>query len=212
MAKEVTIPEVEAYATKHLGWITFGPLWGKMLWNMRANVTLAKDTLQFYINMLGNFTQFLAPLSFMKSGMDIFSELPQAPWQRVFMYAMTDYFSKWIEAGLYKQVTDSEVISFIKCGILCRFGIPSQIICNNESQFRSGKMRKFCQKWKIRLGNLHQDTRKPMGKQNLATKLSSTTSISALKKSGEDGLMSYLWYFDLTEQLLQMQLTKLLIL
>ncbi|XP_074300761.1 uncharacterized protein LOC141632077 [Silene latifolia] len=36
-----------------------------------------------------------------EQGMDIVGKLPQAPGQKVFMLAMTDYFSKWIEADSY---------------------------------------------------------------------------------------------------------------
>ena len=50
----------------------------------------------------------------MKWGMDIVGKLPQAPQQKVFMLAMTDYFSKWIEADSFRQVTEKEVISFIR--------------------------------------------------------------------------------------------------
>ena len=35
------------------------------------------------------------------------------------------------------QVKDKEVVSFIKRNILTRFGIPSEIICDNGSQFIS---------------------------------------------------------------------------
>ncbi|XP_074336583.1 uncharacterized protein LOC141673740 [Apium graveolens] len=41
---------------------------------------------------------------FMKWGMDIVGKIPPAPGQKVFMLAMTDYFSKWIEAEAFKQV------------------------------------------------------------------------------------------------------------
>ncbi len=54
-----------------------------------------------------------APWPFMKWGMDIVGKLPQAPGQKVFMLAMTDYFSKWIEADSYREVKEKDVISFI---------------------------------------------------------------------------------------------------
>ena len=56
------------------------------------------------------------------------------------MLVMTNYFTKWIEAEAYAQVKDKEVVSFIKRNILTRFGIPSQIICDNGSQFISKRM------------------------------------------------------------------------
>ena len=55
----------------------------------------------------------LTPWSFTKWGMDIVGKLPLVPGHKVFMLALTDYFSKWIEAGSFKQVRNKEVISFI---------------------------------------------------------------------------------------------------
>ncbi|XP_074327250.1 uncharacterized protein LOC141665168 [Apium graveolens] len=40
---------------------------------------------------------------FMKWGMDIVGKMPPAPGQKVFMLAMKYYFSKWTEAGAFKQ-------------------------------------------------------------------------------------------------------------
>ena len=71
---------------------------------------------------------------FMKWGMNIVGKLPTTPGQKVFILAMIDCFSKWIEAEAYDQVTSKEVIFFIKKNILCKFGVPSEIFCDNESQ------------------------------------------------------------------------------
>ncbi|XP_074297844.1 uncharacterized protein LOC141628635 [Silene latifolia] len=60
---------------------------------------------------------------------------------------MTNYFSKWIEAEAFPQVLKRHVISFIKRNILCRFGFPSEIVCDNGSQFVST----FCARWNIEL-------------------------------------------------------------
>ncbi|XP_074336302.1 uncharacterized protein LOC141673450 [Apium graveolens] len=85
---------------------------------------------------------------FMRWGMDIVGKMPPAPEQKVFILAMTDYFSKWIEAEAFKQVTSKEVISFIKRNILCKFGVQSEIVCDNRSQFISDKTKMFCKrKW-----------------------------------------------------------------
>ena len=63
---------------------------------------------------------------------------------------MTDYFSKWIEVVAYKEFKESQVISFIKRNILCRFGVPSEIVCDGP-QFIGRKTREFCAQWRIDL-------------------------------------------------------------
>ncbi|XP_074266336.1 uncharacterized protein LOC141588811 [Silene latifolia] len=82
--------------------------------------------------------------SFTMWRMDIVGKLPRAPGNRVYMLAMTYYFSKWIEAEAMTEVKESHVISFIKGNIISRFGIPSEIICDNGSQFISDNTEWFC--------------------------------------------------------------------
>ncbi|KAD5960505.1 hypothetical protein E3N88_11977 [Mikania micrantha] len=67
------------------------------------------------------------------------------------MLAMTDYFSKWIEAEAFVQVREKEVISFIKRNILTRFGIPAEITCDNGSQFIGKRNTNFCESWGIKM-------------------------------------------------------------
>lgn len=43
----------------------------------------------------------LSPWPFMKWGMDIVGKLPIAPGQHVYMLAVTDCFTKWVEAEVY---------------------------------------------------------------------------------------------------------------
>jgi hypothetical protein len=87
----------------------------------------------------------------MKWGMDIVGKLPKAPGGKVFMLVMTDYLSKWIEAEAFVQVRDKEVVSFIKRNILTRFGVSSEIICDNGSQFISKRTTDFCESWGIKM-------------------------------------------------------------
>ncbi|XP_074299758.1 uncharacterized protein LOC141630919 [Silene latifolia] len=49
---------------------------------------------------------------FMKSGMDIVGKFPVAPGQKVFMLAMTDYFSKSIEADSLRQFVGKRTKAF----------------------------------------------------------------------------------------------------
>ncbi|CAH9107952.1 unnamed protein product [Cuscuta europaea] len=56
-----------------------------------------------------SFHPVLSPWPFMKWGMDIVGKLPEAPGQKVYMLAMTDYFSKWVEAEPFRQIRDDQV-------------------------------------------------------------------------------------------------------
>ena len=93
----------------------------------------------------------LSPWPFMRWGMDIVGKLPPTTGQRFYFLAMTDYFSKWIEAEAYREIKDKDIVSFIKRNIICKFGIPSEIVCDNGSQFISERTRDFCSEWSINL-------------------------------------------------------------
>ncbi|KAD5803282.1 hypothetical protein E3N88_14642 [Mikania micrantha] len=113
------------------------------------------DACQRHINILHQPAEPLHPIvsswPFMKWGMDIVGKQLKAPGGKVFMLAMTDYFSKWIEAEAFVQVREKEVISFIKRNILTRFGIPAEITCDNGSQFICKRTTNFCESWGIKM-------------------------------------------------------------
>ncbi|WZZ77688.1 hypothetical protein YC2023_098260 [Brassica napus] len=91
-----------------------------------------------------------APYAFMRRGMDIIEPMPNSR-QRRFVLVLTDYFTKWIEAEAFAQVTEKEVRGFVWKNIICRHGLPYEIVTDNGSQFMSGKFKDFCSKWDIRL-------------------------------------------------------------
>ncbi|XP_076926972.1 uncharacterized protein LOC143590353 [Bidens hawaiensis] len=83
--------------------------------------------------------------------MDIVGKLPKAPGGKVFLLAMTDYFSKLFESEAFTQVREQEVIYFIKRNILTRFRIPAEIICANGSNFIRKRTTNFCVAWGIKM-------------------------------------------------------------
>ena len=78
--------------------------------------------------------------------MDIVGKLPAALGNVVFLLVVTDYFTKWIEAAAIAHIREVEVINFVWKNVVCRFGLPKDIICDNGSQFIGKGFRKFCQK------------------------------------------------------------------
>ncbi|XP_019242378.1 PREDICTED: uncharacterized protein LOC109222474 [Nicotiana attenuata] len=63
---------------------------------------------------------------------------------------MTDYFSKWVEAHVFEKVREQEIIDFIWDHIICQFGIPTKITCDNGRQFIGIKVNKFFEDHKIK--------------------------------------------------------------
>ncbi|WZZ08462.1 hypothetical protein YC2023_094383 [Brassica napus] len=91
-----------------------------------------------------------APYPFMRWGMDIIGPMPSSR-QKRFILVLTDYFTKWVEAEAYASITDKEVQKFVWKNIICRHGLPYEIITDNGSQFISHNFKEFCDRWRIRL-------------------------------------------------------------
>jgi hypothetical protein len=60
-----------------------------------------------------------------------------------YILAITDYFTKWVEAIPMKSVTSKDVINLIKEHVIHRFGILQTITTDGGSVFISEEFRKF---------------------------------------------------------------------
>ena len=85
-----------------------------------------------------------SPWPFAQWGIDIVGPLPQGKGQVKFLLVAIDYFTKWVEAEALATITEARIRSFMWKNIICRFGIPSTIISDNERQFNSQGFRDFC--------------------------------------------------------------------
>ena len=47
-----------------------------------------------------------------------------------------DYFTKWVEAASYARLTMVRVAKFIRSHIICRYGVPNELISNRGVHFR----------------------------------------------------------------------------
>nr|GEX77018.1 hypothetical protein [Tanacetum cinerariifolium] len=83
--------------------------------------------------------QSLTPITalwrFYKWGIDIAGPFPKGPGKVKFLIVSMDYFTKWIEAKAVATIIGGQVKKFIWDNIMCRFGIPGEIISANGKQF-----------------------------------------------------------------------------
>ncbi|GJU49546.1 reverse transcriptase domain-containing protein [Tanacetum coccineum] len=86
---------------------------------------------------------------FYKWGIDIASPFPEGPGKVKFLIVAMDYFMKWIEAKAVATITDSQVKKFVWDNIVCRFGLPGEIVSNNDKQFRDNPFKDWCEKLSI---------------------------------------------------------------
>ncbi|KAL0286881.1 UNVERIFIED_CONTAM: hypothetical protein Sradi_7137800, partial [Sesamum radiatum] len=92
----------------------------------------------------------LSPCPFLQWGIDIVGPFPLTVGQREFLLVVIDYFTKRIEAKPLARITEGEVMKFIWKNIVCRFGIPREIISDNDHQFQGRKIQEWRQGMRIR--------------------------------------------------------------
>nr|GEZ71438.1 reverse transcriptase domain-containing protein [Tanacetum cinerariifolium] len=66
-----------------------------------------------------------------------------------FLIVAMDYFKKWIEAKAVETITGGQVKKFVWDNIVCRFGIPGEIISDNGKQFADNPFKDWCDKLNI---------------------------------------------------------------
>ncbi|GKF09211.1 reverse transcriptase domain-containing protein [Tanacetum coccineum] len=79
-------------------------------------------------------------------GIDIAGPFPEGPGKVKFLIVAIDYFTKWIEAKPVATITGAQVKNFVWDNIVCRFGLPGEIISDNRKQFRDNPFKYWCEK------------------------------------------------------------------
>nr|GEZ49547.1 reverse transcriptase domain-containing protein [Tanacetum cinerariifolium] len=87
------------------------------------------------MNPQQNWIHITSPWTFYKWGIDIAEPLLEGHDKVKFLIVAIDYFTKWIEAKPVATITRSQIKKFVWDNIVCRFGLPGEIISNNEKQF-----------------------------------------------------------------------------
>nr|GEX29007.1 reverse transcriptase domain-containing protein [Tanacetum cinerariifolium] len=73
----------------------------------------------------------------------------EGPGKVKFLIVAMDYFTKWIEAKAVETITGGQVKKFVWDNIVCRFGIPGEIISDNGKQFDDNPFKDWCDKLNI---------------------------------------------------------------
>ncbi|GJW73936.1 reverse transcriptase domain-containing protein [Tanacetum coccineum] len=94
-------------------------------------------------------TPITAPWPFYKWGIDIAGPFPEGPGKVKFLIVAMDYFTKWIEAKAVATITGSQVNKFVWDNIVCRFGLPGEIVSDNGKQFSDNPFKDWCEKLNI---------------------------------------------------------------
>nr|GEV23920.1 protein NYNRIN-like [Tanacetum cinerariifolium] len=73
----------------------------------------------------------------------------EGPGKVKFLIVAMDYFTKWIEAKAIAIITGSQVKKIVWDNIVCRFGLPREIVSDNGKQFSDNPFKDWCDKLNI---------------------------------------------------------------
>ncbi|GJT48973.1 reverse transcriptase domain-containing protein [Tanacetum coccineum] len=133
--------------------IRTGYYWPTMHADARNLIRECNDC-QIYRPVLRNPQQNLTPITspwpLYKWGIDIAGPFSEGPSKIKFLIVAIDYFTKWIEAKPVATITGNQVKKFVWDNIVCKFGLPGEIISDNGKQFRDNPFKDWCEKLCIR--------------------------------------------------------------
>nr|GEU60945.1 reverse transcriptase domain-containing protein [Tanacetum cinerariifolium] len=67
-----------------------------------------------------------------------------------FLIVAINYFTKWIKAKPVVTITRNQIKKFAWDNIVCKFGLPGEIIADNENHFRENPFKDWCEKPNIK--------------------------------------------------------------
>jgi len=71
--------------------------------------------------------------------------IPKASNDHEYILVAIDYFTKWVEAALYKSITQAMVAQFLKHNIICCYGVPGELITENGMNLNGKMIQQLCQ-------------------------------------------------------------------
>ena len=78
-----------------------------------------------------------SPWPFSVWGIDIIGKIsPKSSNWHEYILVVIDYFTKWVEVSSYVRLTAAKVAKFIRSHIICRYGVPHELIYNRGVHFK----------------------------------------------------------------------------
>src|SRR3954467_9875430 len=87
---------------------------------------------------------------FERIGIDFVGPLEKTKDGNRYILVVTDYLTKWPEAGAMKEATADNVIQFLYDRIICRHGCPKIILSDRGAHFRNKLVDGLCERFKIK--------------------------------------------------------------
>ncbi|XP_022031334.1 uncharacterized protein LOC110932298 [Helianthus annuus] len=111
------------------------------------------DNCQIHAPMTHRHKHPMIPVStswpFQKWAIDIIGPFPEGPGVVKYVVVAIDYFTKWIEARPLAKITGEQMRRFVLDNIICRYGVPKELVSDNGVQFAGKPFRSWCEQMHI---------------------------------------------------------------
>ncbi|GES72439.1 retrovirus-related Pol polyprotein from transposon 412 [Rhizophagus clarus] len=87
---------------------------------------------------------------FYRIGIDIKGPLPKTEQENRYIIVAMDYFTKWPEAKAIENIRAETVAKFIYEEIICRHGVPQEILSNRGTSFVNQVIDKLCENYQTK--------------------------------------------------------------
>ena len=78
-----------------------------------------------------------SPWPFSVWGIDVIEKIsPKSSNGHEFILVVVDCFTKWVETTSYARMNAAKVATFIRSHIICRYGVPHELISDRGVHFR----------------------------------------------------------------------------
>ncbi|XP_071687891.1 uncharacterized protein [Rutidosis leptorrhynchoides] len=92
----------------------------------------------------------LTPQQAIEWAIDIVGPFPRSVGNAKFLVVAIDFFSKWVEAKVLAWITGENIKKFVWNDIVCRYGLPNEIVSDNGKQFADNPFRSWCEELNIK--------------------------------------------------------------
>nr|GEV18588.1 reverse transcriptase domain-containing protein [Tanacetum cinerariifolium] len=141
-------------------------------------------------------TPITSPWPFYMWGINISGPFSEGPRKVKFLIIAMDYFTKWIKAKSVTTITENPIKKFMWDNIVCRFGLPGEIISDNGKQFRDDSFKDWCEKLCIHQhfdSVKHPQTNGLMERANRSLREGIKARLDARSKNWMEELPHVLW-------------------
>ncbi|RVW58846.1 Transposon Ty3-G Gag-Pol polyprotein [Vitis vinifera] len=104
---------------------------------VRSEMSRVSDTRRSHSRAALELHALTSPWPFSVWGIDHREDFRNLPVVMSSSLVAIDYFTKWVEAASYARLTSSGVASFIRSHIICRYGVPHELISDRGVHFRA---------------------------------------------------------------------------